>query len=206
NNVYFVFPSFFDLFSEFVRINAMGPDFEVIEKPLKNTNEIRVEFSPSTEDTSGGSSGSYIINTTNNAILSFEVTTKRTIPESAQQESEYHGPILLESATYFTKDKRHNRYFMNYGKRKVVVESKTKDQAEPTKFQIEIILYTTNPFSKLDVKSNVNEHKDVFKLKSPYNASFWQSQNQLLLTDEMLEFLARLKDDNTEFKVRSNLD
>lgn len=95
---------------------------------------------------------------------------------------------------------------MNYGKRKVIVESKTKDQKEPTKFQIEILLHTTNPFSQLDVKSNVNEQKDVFKLKSPYNEAFWKSQNQLLLTEEMLEFITNLADDNKEFKVKSNLN
>ncbi|MFD0799355.1 hypothetical protein ACFQZJ_17925 [Maribacter chungangensis] len=206
NNVYFIFPSFFDIFSEFVRINAMGPDFDVIEKPLENTNEIRVEFSPSKADVSGGSSGSYIINALDNAILSFEVSTKRIIAEPIRQRPEYHGPILLESATYFTKDKGNDRYFMNYGKRKIIVESKTKDQKEPTKFQIEILLHTTNPFSQLDLKSNVNEQKDVFTLKSPYNETFWKSQNQLLLTEEMLKFITNLAEDNKEFKVKSNLD
>lgn len=206
NNVYFVFPSFFEIFSEFVRINAMGPDFEVIEKPLENTDEINVTFTYGDGENTGLQYGDYLINNKDNAILSFNVSAVPPIPESKQNETQYTRTTRIESATYFTKDKLHKHYFMNYGKRKVVVESKTKDQEEPTKFQIEIILHTTNPFSKLDVKSNVSEQKDVFKLKSSYDAAFWQSQNQLLLTDEMLEFLARLKDDNTEFKVLSNLD
>jgi|GEM_PF-4077076 len=52
------------------------------------------------------------------------------------------------------------------------ITTKRKEQAQPTIFQIEIILHTTVPFGKDDVKSNVNEQKDVFKLKFPYNDPF----------------------------------
>jgi hypothetical protein len=112
----------------------------------------------------------------------------------------------MESATFFKKDNSYQRYYIHYAKQKTTITTKRKEQLVPTVFQIEITLHTTAPFSRVDVKSNVNEQKDVFKLKPPYIAAFWQSQNQLLLTDEMLEFLSNLKDDNTEFKVRSNLD
>jgi hypothetical protein len=95
---------------------------------------------------------------------------------------------------------------MSFAKYKAILESKTKEQKKPTLFEIEIILYTTDPFGTADVKSNVNEQKDVFKLKFPYSDTFWQSQNQLLLTDEMLKFLSKLDTKNTEFKIRSNLD
>jgi hypothetical protein len=206
NNVYFIFPSFFRIFSEFVRINAMTPDFEVVEKPLKKTDEIRVEFSSGADENSGVSYGDYLINGKNNAILTFNSTTLPSFPESSQNEAEYDRTKRLESATFFQKDETYNRYYMNYAKRNVIVETKTKEQKIPTTFQIEIILYTTDPFGMADVKSNVNEQKDVFKLKFPYNETFWQSQNQLLLTDEMLKFLSKLDDENTEFKIRSNLD
>lgn len=206
NNVYFIFPSFFRIFSEFVRINAMGPDFDVLEKPLENTKEIRVEFSPSVQKEAIVSEGHYMINTTDNAILSFNVITEIPVTEAMRQELEYDATVRSESATYFSKDASHNRYFMNYAKQSMVVESKTKEQKDPTRFQIELILHTTNPFSSLDVKSNVNEHMDVFKLKLPYNPAFWNSQNQLLLTDEMLVFISQLADEKSEFKIKSNLD
>lgn len=206
NNVYFIFPSFHEIFREFVRINAMGPDFDVMEKPLEGTNEIRVEFSPNLRDDLGGSSGHYIINTKDNAILSFNANTSQPLSESVKTKAEYGHTLALQHETYFKKDPTHNRYYINYAKQKIIVESKTKDQEEPTKFQIEIILHTTNPFSSLNVKSNVNEHKDVFKLKLPYNADFWKSQNQLLLTEEMLVFISQLTDENSEFKIKSNID
>ena len=184
----------------------MGADFEVLEKPMEGTNEIRVEFSPSTEMMSGRSSGHYIINTTDNAILSFNSKTIQPLPESIGNNAEYSHTLELQRTIFFEKDPTSKRYFMNYAKQMAIVASKTEDQNEPTTFEIEIILHTTNPFSALDVKSNVNEQKDVFKLKSSYNADFWKFQNQLLLTDEMLEFLTKLTDENTEFKFRSNLE
>jgi hypothetical protein len=206
NNVYFIFPSFFRIFSEFVRINAMTPDFEVIEKPLENTDVIKVEFYSGEDKNSSSSYGHYMINGKDNAILSFNSTTLPIFPESSQNQAEYDRTTRMESATFFKKDNSYQRYYINYAKQKATITTKRKEQKEPTTFQIEIILHTTAPFGRVDVKSNVNEQKDVFKLKFPYNESFWQSQNQLLLTDEMLEFLSKLDDDNTEFKVRSNLD
>ena len=206
NKVYFTFPSFFNIFKEFIRINAMGPDFEVVEKPLENTDEIKVVFSSGNHEDLGGSYGHYMINGKDNAILSFNATSIHKLLESSRNKSEYAYTTSLESASLFEKDGSHNRYYMNYAKYKAIIETKTKEQMEPTIFQIEVILHTTEPFSTADVKSNVNEQKDVFKLKFPYNETFWQTQNQLLLTDEMLKFLTELKDDDSQFKVRSNLD
>lgn len=206
NNIYFIFPSFFRIFSEFVRINAMGPGFEVIEKPLENTDEIKVEFSSREDGNSGSSYGHYMINGKDNAILSFNASTVSKSPESSTNKFEYDHTIRLECTSFFEKDDSHNRYYMSFAKYKAILESKTKEQKKPTLFEIEIILYTTDPFGTADVKSNVNEQKDVFKLKFPYSDTFWQSQNQLLLTDEMLKFLSKLDTKNTEFKIRSNLD
>src|SRR6056297_183640 len=206
NNVYFIFPSFFRIFSEFVRINAMGPDFEVTQNPLENTDEIHVAFTYGEGKNTGLQYGNYLINEKDNAILSFNVTVIPIIPESKQNDTQYDRTTRLESATFFKKETSSDRYYMNYAKQKALISTKRKEQTHATVFEIELILHITNPFTSTNVKSNVNEHKDIFKLKHPYNEAYWQAQNQLLLTNEMLVFLARLKDDNTEFKVRSNLD
>lgn len=206
NDVYFIFPSFYSIFSEFVRINAMGPDFKVVEKPLADTKEIRVDFASGNMDGPSNTSGHYIINALDNAILSFTVTHNIKIPKTVLQQPEYHRTVLLKSATYFKKDRVYDRYFMNYAKQVSKVRSKRKGQKEPTEFQIEIILHTTNPFADFDVKSNVNEQKDLFKLKAVYNKDFWESQNQLLLTKEMEKFITTQGTGNTQFKGRTNLN
>jgi hypothetical protein len=206
NNVYFIFPSFFRIFSEFVRINAMGPDFEVTENPLENTNDINVTFTYGDGKNTGLQYGEYLINENDNAILSFNVTVVPILPESKKNETQYDRTTRLESATFFKKETSSDRYYINYAKQKATISTKRKEHSKATVFEIELILHTTNPFTSANVNSNVNEHKDIFKLKIPYNEAYWQAQNQLLLTDEMLEFLARLNDDNTEFKIRTNLD
>lgn len=124
NNVYFIFPSFFRIFSEFIRINAVTPDFEVIEKPLENTDEIKVEFSFGGEENSGTSYGHYMINGKDNAILSFNSTNEWKFPESSQNEAEYDRTTRMESATFFKKDNSYQRYYINYAKQKATILTK----------------------------------------------------------------------------------
>ena len=206
NNVYFIFPSLYRIITEFLRINAMGPNFEVVEKPLLHTGQIRVDFSlmPSA-DTLNHSRGHYIINTRDNAIHSFTVEVNQTLPAEQLKKTEYGHTPFLESYVRYEKDKDQQKYYMKYGKQQAVVVSKTKDQERPTTFKIEVIWHTTDPLGQLPVKGNVNEQKDVFKLKIPYNDAYWQSQNQLLLTKEMEDFLLRLNKADTSFKVRNNM-
>jgi hypothetical protein len=49
--------------------------------------------------------------------------------------------------------------------------------------------------------------KDIFKVKFPYAASFWASQNQLPLTSDLKDFLNRVsenKNKKEEFEVIGN--
>jgi len=55
------------------------------------------------------------------------------------------------------------------------------------------------------VKRNISTSKDLFKINHPYDQSYWNAQNQLLLTDEMLGFIKKVQDSNNEFKIRSNI-
>jgi hypothetical protein len=206
DNVYFIFPSFFQILSEFLRINAMGPDFDVIERPLLHSEQLKVDFSLAQADSLNHSKGHYIINNKDNAIQSFDLEIRQMLPKAFQNTQEYNHTSYLERSIYFEKDKVQQKYYMKYGKQKAIVVSKSKEQLRPTTFQIEIILHTTEPLSQLPVRSNLNEQKDVFKLSFPYHEAYWQSQNQLLLTEEMENFILRLNTENTEFKVRNNMN
>ncbi len=206
DNIYFGFPSLYNIYSESVRLNAMGPDFEVTEQPFENGDEIKVDFKSNTNDNSGESHGNYIINGKDNAILSFTATSIPYYPETIENETKYSKMSKVEVLMLFTKNQLTQRYYMNLAKRKGFWEIKPNDKSEITTFEMEIILYTTKSFGNERVKSNVNEQKDIFKLKHPYNEVYWQSQNQLLLTDEMLDFIRRMENKNSQFKVRSNLD
>ncbi|MFS4416291.1 hypothetical protein [Maribacter sp. 2307ULW6-5] len=206
DRVYFIFPSFYFIFKELVRINAMGPDFEVIEKPMESSQEIRVEFNNNKIDRPGGSSGHYIINAGDNAIRYFEAITQMPLPASLKGEKEYSHPTKMEHSLFFEKNGESGQYYMSYGKLKAVVVVQRERQKWPSFYQMEIILHVTAPHSDPNIKSNVNEHKDLFKVRAPYDQAFWQSQNQLLLTQEMQRFIKRMSSADNPYSVRGNLD
>lgn len=189
NGIYFTFPSFHQIYKESVRINAMGPNFTVTEKPFTDSNLIKVEFElePNKEKTL--SSGHYIINGADNAILSFNVFTKpfyKTVPEVNKHSSR---PISREDVINFSKDVTNGFYFIKSAKRKLVYHIKSEKQTTSDTYELKITLNTLESFGSEKIKSNINEHKDVFKLNKNYNQSFWEQQNQLLFTEEMSKFI-----------------
>jgi hypothetical protein len=205
DNIYFEFPSLHNIFKEFVRINAMGPDFEVVEKPFENSTNIKVEFSSGTLDDEPKNYGHYIINSKDNAILSFNGITLPFYPEVTNSESKYSKIIKHEVSIFFREDPVTKLYYMNLAKRNAILDIKLKDHPMVHKFEMEIVLYTKQSFGNEDVKSNVNEQKDIFKINAKYDKDFWKEQNQLLLTDEMKAFIKKLGESDATLKVRSNI-
>ncbi len=205
NNIYFKFPSLYSIYSETLRLNAMGPGFEVIEKPFQDNTNIQVNFSSDRKDNTSFSSGHYIINGNDNAILSFNVKTLFSY-DDVKETNSYSRVLKANTAISFYKDELSEKYFMNYAKRNITIEVQPKETADTTLFEIEILLHTTSSFGNEKIKSNVNEQKDIFKLKFPYKKTYWDTQNQLLLTKEMQDFIRQMGKGNKEFKIRNNLD
>ena len=59
--------------------------------------------------------------------------------------------------------------------------------------------------TKKEIKRRTSIKKDIFKLKKSYNPEFWDKQEYLLLTDELLEFLEKLESPKKEFKTITNI-
>ncbi len=205
NDVYFTFPSLHNVFKEFIRLNAMGPDFEVTEQPSDDELKTRVDFNSNVPETNGRAFGHYIINNMDNAILSFNVNI---VPfHSEIEKSAKVGSRLIENkvSIFFKEDVSTGLYFINSAKREGKIEVTGPNSSFKDVYEMNIILTTSKSFGKKDIKSNVNEHKDIFKLKYRYNADYWSSQNQLLLTAEMQEFIKKMGEENKQFKVKSNM-
>lgn len=206
NDIYFEFPSLYNIFKEFVRLNAMGPNFEVNEQPYKDQSYTKVDFNSNLPETSGKGFGHYIINNEDHAILSFKGTT---IPYySSKTAAKKTVSRVLENTTsiFFKEDLNKRLYFMNSAKRETKIEVTGENNSFTDLFELSLVLMTSKSFGTKNIKSNTNEQKDIFKLKHPYNESYWKSQNQLLLTDEMQFFIKKMGGKNKEFKVRSNMD
>ncbi|MFS4469513.1 hypothetical protein [Maribacter sp. 2210JD10-5] len=205
NGIYFTFPSFDNIYKEFVRINAMGPSFEVIEKPFTDSENIKVEFEFENNGEGTETYGDYIINGADNAILSFNVLYKpyyKTTPDLDKHSSRV---IKSEVSVNFTEDLQRERYYIKSAKRNISFQIKNEKQTHLDDYEMDINLYTLNSFGTGEIKSNINEQKDIFKIKHTYDEVFWRNQKQLLLSDEMLKFIESSQNKNKGYKISSNL-
>ena len=201
-----VLPSLYNIFGEFMRLNAMGPEFDVIEKPYENSEEIRVEFNSLPTEDGSSATGHYIINEEDNAILSFELFLKGAQKTSKTDLEKYTHVLKASSSMYFKEDLERGLYFMHRAKRTFSLEVKTEKHPAPDVYEIEITLYTPDSFGNEKVKSNVNEHKDIFMLKHPYNEAYWQEQSWLPVTEEIKAFIQTIGEGTSGLKTKGNMN
>lgn len=206
NKVYYSFPSFYDIFSEFVRLNAMGVDFDVTEQPSEDEKHLKVDFKSNVSEKKGKALGHYIINSNDNAILSFKATVFPFYGVNNNPDKLASKVLENKVSIFFKEDESAKLYFMNSAKRETKIQVVGPNKSFTDVYDMSIVLITSKSFENEDVKSNTNEHKDIFKLKHQYDPDYWNSQNQLLLTEEMQEFINTMGQENNEFKVRSNMN
>ena len=100
------------------------------------------------------------------------------------------------------KDTDKNKYFITNAIMSQKIEVYT--QGERIVYDVSFELIVTHPFSDLNTfKANVNGKKELFKLEVPYNKEFWETQNQLPLTNEMHDFINKPHNPK-EYRVISN--
>ena len=100
------------------------------------------------------------------------------------------------------KDVAKSKYFIANGLYTEKIEGYNND--ERIVYDVSFELIVTHPFSDLNTfKANVNGKKELFKLEVPYNKEFWETQNQLLLTNEMRDFMNK-PHNLKEYRVISN--
>ena len=100
------------------------------------------------------------------------------------------------------KDVAKSKYFIANGLYTEKIEGYNND--ERIVYDVSFELIVTHPFSDLSTfKANVNGKKELFKLEVPYNKEFWETQNQLPLTNEMHDFINKPHNPK-EYRVISN--
>ena len=100
------------------------------------------------------------------------------------------------------KDVAKSKYFIANGLYTEKIEGYNND--ERIVYDVSFELIVPHPFSDLSTfKANVNGKKELFKLEVPYNKEFWETQNQLPLTNEMRDFINKPHNPK-EYRVISN--
>lgn len=95
-----------------------------------------------------------------------------------------------------------NKYFINNGilKNTVEVISNDKKSIYEATYQIISLKHDKN----IKIQNNFSPTKDLFKAEINYNSAFWAKQNQLILDNELQNFIKNLDSHNKEYKIYSN--
>ena len=159
-------------------------------KVIDETHQ-QVSHSPKNEEDDKSSIGHFIINTDDYAI---KERIHKINPKIIHKIPYTKKPFIkYRTIDYFYKEKcekdnKNNKYFIA----NAIVNAKVEGYVgnERIVYDVSFELIVTHPFSDLSTfKANVNGKKELFKLEVPYNKEFWETQNQLLLTNEMRDFI-----------------
>lgn len=203
--VYFIFDSFHGLFMNLIPRNATGEDFDLAEATFENGKKLKLSFQSSPTLKKEAVNGYYIINTENYVMERFYMV--ETFKNGAYMKSRdtRYRTIFVEREISFKQLTKNSKYYIESSKYNARVELTDASKSYTSFYDVSFLLTTTDNEGVFDVKRNVSTSKDLFKINCSYHPEFWHSQNELLLTDEMLDFIENIHDSNNEFKIRSNI-
>lgn len=206
NDVYFRFFSLTQLFLESVRLNATGPGFEISERSYEGEPMAKIHFKSNPNTANITTKGYYLVNKANNAIESVVIRS-----EIDNEHYFKNGPIrsrtvLRDQVVHFHKSERSGKYYLNLAKLRFDIEITSTKEIFKDLYTSKYTIQTYNNGQDFDVKPNVNGKKDLFKLKFPFDPTFWEEQHFLPLTNEIENFIMGMDDSNRTFKVQSNLE
>ena len=202
----FDIPSLDDVFQWWSNILFLNQENYHFSRPKTiDEQHQKIEYTPKNEDDYQKSIGYFIINTNDYAIKErIYKTNPKTIHKIPYTKKPF---IKYRTIDYYCKDKlekdaKKGKYFIA----NAIVNAKVEGYVgeERIVYDVSFELIVTHPFSDLSTfKANVNGKKELFKLEVPYNKEFWETQNQLPLTNEMRDFINKPHNPK-EFRVISN--
>ena len=202
----FDIPSLDDVFQWWSNILFLNQENYHFSRPKTiDEQHQKIEYTPKNEDDYQKSIGYFIINTNDYAIKErIYKTNPKTIHKIPYTKKPF---IKYRTIDYYCKDKlekdaKKDKYFIA----NAIVNAKVEGYVgeERIVYDVSFELIVTHPFSDLSTfKANVNGKKELFKLEVPYNKEFWETQNQLPLTNEMRDFINKPHNPK-EFRVISN--
>lgn len=205
NEVYFIFETFYQLFMNFTPMNATGDAFDLTEATFNNGSKTNLSFQTKPAIENEEVNGHYIINNNDHAIERIYMAINNKDNPYKKDGNIRFRTVSVEKEMSLSKSSITNKYYIATAKYDVKVEVTDDKNSYTSFYDVSFILTTSNHEGDFPVKKNVSTSKDLFKIKYPYDQRYWNAQNQLLLTEEMLNFIEKVQDPNNEFKVRSNI-
>jgi len=199
----------FELFNFNKILNAlvslyMSPKiYNFSEVYLKDSTLVKLNFEPkSLEETT--TKGHYIVNTNNNSFNEVYLINDGSKGSFTEKRDIKYRTIKYEVLVSFFKDKVLDKNRIDNAKINSSVEVYDEENNK-IKYDVSYILKTSKKYdSQLSLKNKVSLKRDIFKIKEGYNKEYWETNNILKLTDEMIVFLNSLNE-NKEYKLITNL-
>ena len=202
----FNIPSLNDVFQWWSNILFLDPkEYRFSFLKVIDETHHQVSHTPKNEEDDKSSIGHFIINTDDYAV---KERIHKINPKIIHKIPYTKKPFIkYRTIDYFYKEKcekdtKNNKYFIA----NAIADAKVEGYVGEERFVYDVSfeLIVTHPFSDLSTfKANVNGKKELFKLEVPYNKEFWETQNQLPLTNEMRDFINKPHNPK-EYRVISN--
>ncbi|AWK04369.1 hypothetical protein HYN56_09015 [Flavobacterium crocinum] len=207
NNEYIEFPSFKTLFRWYSAVFNLPNEYVFTIEKINDLDYLKINFSKSEENKNTLTrKGYYVINKKDKSIKEVNYSMVGDVDKI-----EFNGSRGLKWRTigidlyiHFKKNEIENKYYIGNATLKNTFETIKGDKK--TIYEAFYDLITIRNDVKEKLSSNFSVDKDIFKAKFPYSEQFWNTQNQLPLTNELHEFIKRVLDNrnNKEFEIMGN--
>ena len=178
---------------------------DYVDMAVKDIKKYYVSFQTKPAIENEEVNGHYIINNNDHAIERIYMAINNKDNPYKKDGNIRFRTVSIEKEMSLSKSSNTNKYYIATAKYDVKVEVTDDKNSYTSFYDVSFILTTSDHEGDFPVKKNVSTSKDLFKIKYPYDQRYWNAQNQLLLTEEMLNFIDKVQDPNNEFKVRSNI-
>ncbi len=200
--------SFEELFKWFSSIFTVPTIYNYKEDKLLDDSHSKIDFSKNSSNNDQKSlEGFYIVNLNDHSFNKVFYKTVfeniSTIPYKTDKNVQWRT-IGNELFVDYKKNISLNKYFLNSGKLKNVVEVINNGVKNIYEASYEIIVVKNN--TNIKINSNFSSKKDLFKADFNYQKSFWEKQNQLLLDEELIYFIKNLNKLKDKYYVETNFD
>lgn len=140
--------------------------------------------------------GYYIVNNSDNTFNEVYLKNEDKEAEFFEKGNIKYRTIFFELKSNFSKNKETSKYQLNMA----VLSSHTEVFSEDKRdfFEVKYIYYANPVSDTVRLKNNINLNKDMFELKGTYSNEYWNSQNRLLLTDDIQSFMNKLKNSQSK--------
>jgi hypothetical protein len=204
----FKFLSVEELYNWFSAIFTTTNYYSYTENSMVEDKKIKINFAKNDKLNQNKSlEGYYIVNLEDFSLSEVFYNTvfdNQTLIPFNQEKNVKWRTIGNEIFINYKKNIKNNKYYINNGTLKNIVEVINEDEKSIYEATYQIV--NTKNIENKKVRSNFSSTKDLFKANVSFNKLFWEEQNQLLLDNELTNFLKNLKNYKSDYEIYSNFN